>query len=113
MTTELNLDYTLTPEDQDSNRVGKTLGLQAVYDVNLTVDYTYKSGEPRTLYDPAWGAEYDIASYYVAGVYEGSTYVTISKAQSDVLLSLKPSIIDDAKLLQCVIDTHTDNYDPF
>lgn len=109
---EINLDYLLSAEDQDSNRVGETLGCTDVYDLNLTVEYTYRAGEPQTLYSPEFPEEYDIDTYYIAGVYEGRAYITISKEQSDLLLSLKPAIIDDTKLRQCVIDAHTDS-DPF
>ena len=108
---EINLDYLLSAEDQDSNRAGEILGFTDVYDLNLTVEYTYRAGEPQTLYSPEFTEEYDIDSYYIAGVYENGAYINISKEQSDLLLSLKPAIIDDAKLRQCVIDAHTDSLD--
>jgi hypothetical protein len=108
---EINLDYLLSAEDQDSNRVGEALGFTDVYDLNLTVEYTYRSGEPQTLYEPDYPEEYDINTYYIAGVYEGGAYIPISQEQSDLLLSLKPAIIDDLKLRQCVIDAHTDSLD--
>ena len=108
---EINLDYLLNTEDQDSNRAGETLGFTDVYDLNLTIEYTYRSGERGTLYEPEYPEEYDIDAYYIAGVYEGGAYIPLSQEQSDLLLSLKPAIIDDAKLRQCVIDAHTDSLD--
>ena len=107
----INLDYLLSAEDQDSNRAGETLGFTDVYDLNLTVEFTYRSGEPQTLYSPEFPEEYDIDTYYIAGVYESGAYIPISQEQSDLLLSLKPAIIDDLKLRQCVIDAHTDSLD--
>lgn len=108
---EINLDYLLSAEDQDSNRAGNLIGFTDVYDLNLTVEYTYRSGEPQTLYSPEFPEDYDIDTYYIAGVYENGVYKPISKEQSNLLLSLKPAIIDDSKLRQCVIDAHTDSLD--
>lgn len=108
---EVNLDYLLSAEDQDSNRAGEALGFTDVYDLNLTVEYTYRSGEPQTLYEPEHPEDYDIDTYYIAGVYVYPAFIPISKEQSDLLLSLKPAIIDDSKLRQCVIDAHTDSLD--
>lgn len=108
---EINLDYLLSAEDQDSNRVGGALGFTNVYDLNLTVEYTYRAGERETLYEPEYPEEYDIDTIYIAGVYEGGAYIPITQEQSALLLSIKPAIIDDEKLMQCVIDAHTDSLD--
>jgi len=106
---ELNIDYLLSSEDQESNRIGEALGLKDVYDINITLEYTYRTAQPQTLYDPAWGEEIEVESYYIAGVYEDSTYVPISKEQSDILLCLKPRIIDTSRLIDSVIDSRNDN----
>ena len=106
---ELNVDYLLSVEDQESNRIGEALGLKDVYDINVTLEYTYRAPQPQTLYDPAWAEEIEVESYYVAGVYEDSTYVPISKEQSDKLLSLKPHIIDTLRLVDNIIDSRNDN----
>jgi len=106
---ELNVDYLLSGEDQESNRIGEALGLKDVYDINVTLEYTYRAPQPQTLYDPVWGEEIEIESYYIAGVYEDSTYVSISKEQSGLLLSLKPPVIDTSRLVDSVIDSAIDN----
>ena len=108
-TVELNIDYLLSGDDQESNRIGGALGLKDVYDVNITLEYTYRAAQPQTLYDPAWYEEIEVESYYIAGVYEDSTYVPISKEQSDMLLGLKPHIIDPLRLVDSVIDSVIDN----
>jgi len=106
---ELNVDYLLSGEDQENNRIGEALGLKDVYDINVTLEYTYRAAQPQTLYDPAWPEEIEVESYYIAGVYEDSAYVPISKAQSDLLLSLKPHIIDTLRLIDSIIDSRNDN----
>ena len=106
---ELNIDYLLSGGDQESNRIGEALGLKDVYDINITLEYTCRAPQPQTLYDPAWYEEIEVESYYIAGVYEGSTYAPISKAQSDMLLGLKPHIIDSLHLVDSIIDSRNDN----
>jgi len=108
-TVELNIDYLLSGDDQENNRIGEALGLKDVYDINVTLEYTHRAPQPQTLYDPAWSEEIEIESYYIAGVYEDSTYVPISKAQSDKLLSLKPHIIDTLRLVDSIVDSRNDN----
>ena len=106
---ELNVDYLLSGEDQESNRIGEALGLKDVYDINVTLEYTYRTPQPQTLYDPAWPEEIEVESYYIAGVYEDATYVPLSKEQSDILLSLKPHIINTLCLVDSIIDSRNDN----
>lgn len=108
-TVELNIDYTLSGDDQENNRIGEALGLKDVYDINVTLEYTYRAAQPQTLYDPAWAEEIEVENYYVVGVYEDSTYVPISKEQSDMLLCLKPHIIDSLRLVDSIIDSRNDN----
>ena len=106
---ELNIDYTLSVKDQANNVAGEALGLKDVYDINITLEYTYRAAQPQTLYDPAWSEEIEIESYYIAGVYEDSTYAPISKEQSDILLSLKTHIINTLCLVDSIIDSRNDN----
>ena len=106
---ELNIDYLLSGEDQESNRIGEALGLKDIHDINVTIEYAYRTPQPQTLYDPAWAEEIEVESYYVAGVYEDSTYVPISKEQSGMLLCLKPPIIDTLRLIDSIIDSRNDN----
>ena len=106
---ELNVDYLLSGDDQENNRIGEALGLKDIHDINVTIEYAYRTPQPQTLYDPAWAEEIEVESYYVAGVYEDSTYVPISKEQSGMLLCLKPPIIDTLRLIDSIIDSRNDN----
>ena len=87
----------------------QALGLKDIHDINVTIEYAYRTPQPQTLYDPAWAEEIEVESYYVAGVYEDSTYVPISKEQSGMLLCLKPPIIDTLRLIDSIIDSRNDN----
>ena len=79
MSIEINIDYTLSPHDQNNNTVGKVLGLDfEVFDINLTVEY-------------------------------GGYFVPITKDQSDSILNVKPFVIDSEKLSDIIADNHTDN----
>jgi len=108
---ETNTDYMLSPQDQDNNTVGKALDLPfEVYDINITAEYSYTSGSPQTYWDPQEYDYYEVESYYIAGVYNAdkrNAYVPITKEQSDILLSIKPWIMDSSRLTNLVADQHT------
>ena len=110
MSTEINVDYMVNDYDQDNNTIAKALCLDfEVYDINITAEYTYRSGRPQTQYEPEEYSYFETESYYIAGVYNDSgRFVQISKEQSEIILSLKPWIVDSDKLTDIIGDSHTD-----
>tara|TARA_R110000822_G_scaffold28206_2_gene84003 strand:- start:59 stop:412 length:354 start_codon:yes stop_codon:yes gene_type:complete len=110
MSTEINVDYMLNEYDQNNNTIGKTLGLDfEVFDINLTVEYDYYAGRPQTQYEPEEYPTYEVDSYYIAGVYNDDGYfIPITKEQSDIILTIKPWVIDGDKLSDIIADNHTD-----
>ena len=110
MTIEINIDYMVSPYDQDNNTIAKALCLDfEVYDINIIAEYTYRSGRPQTQYEPEEYSYFEIESYYIAGVYNDSgRFVPISKEQSEIILSLKPWIVDSDNLTDIIADSHTD-----
>jgi hypothetical protein len=111
MSIEINIDYTLNEYDQNNNTVGKVLGLGfEVYDITITAEYNYSAGRPQTQYEPEQYLTYEVDSYYVAGVYNDTgIFVPITKEQSEVILNIKPWVMDSAKLTDIIADAHTDN----
>ena len=110
MNIEINIDYMVSPYDQTNNTIAKTLCLDfEVYDINITAEYTYRSGRPQTQYEPEEYSYFEIESYYIAGVYNDSgLFVPISKEQSEIILSLEPWIVDSDKLTDIIADSHID-----
>jgi hypothetical protein len=107
---EINVDYMVSSYDQDNNTVSKALGLAfEVFDINITAEYTYRSGRPQTQYEPEEYSYFEVESYHVAGVYnDEGRFVPITKDQSDIILNLKPWVVDSDKLTDTIGDSHTD-----
>ena len=109
---ETNIDYMVSEYDQEQNTIGVALKLPfEVFDINVTAEYSYTCGRPQTYYDPQ---EYDyceIESYYIAGVYNGSKFVSITKEQSEIILNIKPWVMDSDILTNTIADCHTDKDD--
>lgn len=112
---EMNVDYTLSTQDEDKDTVGYALGLSTkdheagICDISVTAEYTYHSGAPQTYWQPEEYSYYEIEDFYIAGYYgENGKVVPITKEQSDMLLNLKPSLIDTDKLTDIISDRHTD-----
>lgn len=110
MSTEINVDYLLSEYDQDNNTIGKVLGLGfEVYDINITAEYTYSSGRPQTQWEPEEYSTFEIGSYYIAGVYSDlGIFVPITKEQSEIILNIKPWVVDSDNLTDIIADQHCD-----
>ncbi len=115
MSIEINVDYLLNEHDQKNNTIvkaflGKALGLGfEVYDLNITAEYNYYSGRAQTQYEPEEYPTYELESYYIAGVYNDSgRFVTITKDQSEIIISIEPWVVDGDKLTDIIADAHTD-----
>lgn len=110
MSIEINIDYMVNDYDQNNNTIAKALGLDfEVYDINITAEYTYRSGRPQTQYEPEECSYFEIESYYIAGVYnDAGRFVPITDEQSEIILSLKPWVVDSDKLTDIIADQHCD-----
>tara|TARA_R110000822_G_scaffold27003_1_gene81004 strand:- start:1119 stop:1475 length:357 start_codon:yes stop_codon:yes gene_type:complete len=110
MSIEINVDYMVNEYDQTNNTIAKALGLDfEVFDINMTAEYTYHSGRPQTQYEPEEYSTFEIESYYIAGVYNDlGRFVPITKEQSEIILSIKPWVVDSDKLTDIIADSHTD-----
>lgn len=110
MSIEINVDYLLNEYDQYNNTIAKALNLEfEVYDINITAEYNYYSGRPQTQFEPQEYSVYEVDCYYIAGVYnDAGRFVPITKEQSEIILNLKPWVIDSDKLTDRIVDNHTD-----
>jgi len=110
MSIETNVDYMVNEYDQDNNTIGKVLALGfEVCDLNITAKYNYYSGRPQTQYEPEEYSYFEVESYYIAGVYDDDgRFVPITKDQSEIILNLKPWVVDGDKLTDIIADSHTD-----
>ncbi len=111
MSIETNVDYVVSPYDQDNNTIGKVLGLEfEVFDINITAEYNYYAGRHQTQFEPQEYPAYDVDSYYIAGVYNAAgRFITITKDQSEIILSIEPWVVDGDKLTDIISVSHTDN----
>jgi hypothetical protein len=110
MTIEINVDYMVNEHDQTNNTIGKVLGIGfEVFDINITAEYNFRAGRPQTQWEPEEYSYFEIESYYIAGVYNDSgRFMPINKEQSEIILSLKPWVVDSDKLTDIIGDQHTD-----
>jgi hypothetical protein len=107
---EINVDYMVSPYNQDNNTIAKALGLGfEVFDINITAEYIFRAGRSQTQWEPEEYSYYEVEAYYIAGVYNDSgRFVAITKEQSEIILTLKPWVMDSDKLTDIIADAHTD-----
>ncbi len=113
MSTEINIDYMVSPYDQENNTIAKALGLDfEVFDISIIAEYNFRAGRPQTQWEPEEYSYFEIESYYIAGVYNDSgRFVPMTKEQSEIILRLEPWVVDSDKLTDIIADSHTDKED--